>query len=582
MTSRIKIGLFAPTSLTGLRRQLRLASGLILFAYITGHLTNHALGLVSLDTAETGLRIAVAVWHTWVGTGLLYGAATTHIVLAFWALYERRTFRLPPAELLRNALGLWLPVLLIGHVAATRIAYEVFGSASDYSHVVTNMWITDAQGRQLGLLAPLWVHGCLGLHFVFNRYPVYRRLKFLLFAIALLVPVLSALGFVTLGRELVDSPVAAAAAYDYLSPAHAAERAAIERWRDGSLAVYFLLVGAIFTARAVRTQIEKGRKRLIAISYPIRTVSVPRGWTVLEASRAFHIPHASMCGGQARCSTCRVRVTAGEKFCPPPKYPELATLNQIGATRDIRLACQLRPQGSISVIPLVHTDQVNYRPITPTRSAEREIVCVYCDFLNRSELAENNLPQDVFYAFTRHIETVGNVIRSTGGTLSYVEIDSICGLFGLRSDVRRGAEQALRAGMMIGDALAGLQQSLGDDASPKIDVAVSINAGPAVVGEISSPEGPMVIALGPAIDGATNLRTIAGQSKFNGMAFVVSTAVLKAAAIEPTIVDGTSVKVFVENDAIVSESLASLRHALPAVVASPWPGPLRRLWADIR
>ena len=108
--------------LGGLRRKLRLGSGLILFAYITIHLTNHALGLISLDAAETGLRIAVAIWHSRLGTGLLYGAAGTHILLAFWSLYERRTFRLPPAELLRIALGLWLPILLIGHVAATRIA----------------------------------------------------------------------------------------------------------------------------------------------------------------------------------------------------------------------------------------------------------------------------------------------------------------------------------------------------------------------------------------------------------------------------------------------------------------------------
>ena len=330
-----------------------MGSGLILFAYITIHLTNHALGLISLDAAETGLRIAVAIWHSRLGTGLLYGAAGTHILLAFWSLYERRTFRLPPAELLRIALGLWLPILLIGHVAATRIAYELFGSASDYSHVITNMWVADAQGRQLGLLAPGWIHGCLGLHFAFNRWSIYRRLKFLLFAIALLVPVLSALGFVTLGRELIDSPIAAAAAYDYLSPSHAADRAAIEYLRDVSLAVYFVLVGAVFTARAIRNQIERGRKRLISISYPIRTVSVPRGWTVLEASRAFHIPHAAMCGGQARCSTCRVRVTAGEKFCPPPKEPELATLHQIQATRDIRLGCQLRPRGSITG-PLRH------------------------------------------------------------------------------------------------------------------------------------------------------------------------------------------------------------------------------------
>ncbi len=566
--------LFGHARLSGLRRKARLFSGLILFAYITVHLINHALGLVSLDAAENGLRIAVAFWHSWVGTGLLYGAASTHILLAFWAIYERRTFRLPPAELLRIALGLWLPVLLISHVAATRLAYELFGSASDYSHVVTNMWVTDAQGRQLGLLAPGWLHGCLGLHFAFNRSPVYRQLKYPLFAVALLVPVLSALGFVTLGRELITSPISAAAAYDYLSPSHAAERAAIEHWRDGCLAVYFALVGAIFAARALRNQTEKGRKKLVSISYPTRSVSVPRGWTVLEASRAFRIPHASMCGGQARCSTCRIRVIAGENFCPPPNEPELATLHRIGATRDIRLACQLRPQGGISVVPLVDAEQVNYRPITPQRSNEREIACLYCDFLDRS-LTEKDLPQDVFYAYTRHTEMVGTAIRGAGGTLGYIEIDSICGLFGLRSGLRKAAEQALKASTMIENMLADLNRSLGDDHSAIFNIALSVHVGPAVVGDISSPEGARVIALGPAIEGINRLRKIASRAKFQGMSFAISPAVFKAAEIEPAALGDLS---FSEDDAMVFRSLASLRRLLPGVTGPTWPSKIRRLW----
>jgi adenylate cyclase len=105
-----------------IRRSLRLASGLILFAYITAHLANHALGLVSLDTAEQGLRLTTLIWQSRPGTLILYGAAATHFVLALWAVYERRTFRLPPSELLRIALGFALPLLLIGHVSATRIA----------------------------------------------------------------------------------------------------------------------------------------------------------------------------------------------------------------------------------------------------------------------------------------------------------------------------------------------------------------------------------------------------------------------------------------------------------------------------
>ncbi len=80
--------------------------------------------------------IAVEVWYSLPGTILLYGAFATHFMMALFAVYERRTFRLPPLELLRIVLGFTMPILLIGHAASTRLAYELFGLSSDYTRVV--------------------------------------------------------------------------------------------------------------------------------------------------------------------------------------------------------------------------------------------------------------------------------------------------------------------------------------------------------------------------------------------------------------------------------------------------------------
>ena len=48
-------------------------------------------------------------------------------------------------------------------------------------------------------------------------------------------------------------------------------------------------------------------------------VSAPRGLSLLEISRLNNIPHASVCGGRARCSTCRVRVVEGLADQPPAR-----------------------------------------------------------------------------------------------------------------------------------------------------------------------------------------------------------------------------------------------------------------------
>lgn len=526
--------MFPDLASSSIRRSLRLASGLVLFVYITAHLVNHSLGLVSLQTAEAGLEIAIEVWSSWPGTVLLYGAAGVHFLLALWSVYERRTFRLPPLELLRIALGFMLPILLIGHAANTRLAWELFQMPSDYARIVTNLWVADQQGMQLGLLAPGWLHGCLGLHFVFNRRPLYRRLRYVLFAFALLLPVFSGLGFIAMGRQLAADPAAAAAALEYLSPTPPAERIALARWHNGLLIGYFAIIGATFGARAVRNALERGRKRLVSISYPGRTVRVPRGWSVLEASRGFHLPHASMCGGRARCSTCRVRVSAGEDVCPAAAPDERATLDRIGAPPDVRLACQLRPQSDISVIPLVRTERPIYRPTMRQRSAEREVVVLFCDFLNRAELAGEHMPQDLLYVLTLCIEAIGNCIRAARGTLSYVELDSLCALFGLERGPERAALQALQAAEAIERAMSELNERLGRQWHCKVEIAVSIHAGPAVVGEVGSSDPPVVMAIGEAVDGANELRKSAVMHR---KPFAISEPVYASAGLQPPLQD---------------------------------------------
>src|SRR5437773_3172472 len=169
------------------RQDLRLGSGLILFAYVAAHLANHALGLISVEVAEQGLRVAVAVWHSLPGTVLLYGAAGIHITLAFVALYERRTLRMPPLEALRIALGLGIPTLLIAHAVTTRLAFEAYGAQPEYARIVWMLWHSNREGRQMALLVPGWLHGCLGLTFAFGRPAWYQRLRLLFFGAALLL-----------------------------------------------------------------------------------------------------------------------------------------------------------------------------------------------------------------------------------------------------------------------------------------------------------------------------------------------------------------------------------------------------------
>ena len=566
--------MFVERFASSIRRNLRMASGLILFTYIGAHLLNHALGLISLDTAEAGMAIAVEVWYSLPGTILLYGSFIIHFMMALYAVYERRTFRLPPLELLRIVLGFTMPILLIGHAASTRLAYEMFGLSSDYTRVVANIWAAGSQGWQLALMAPGWLHGCLGLHFAFSRRGWYRQSRFVLFSAALLLPVLSALGFIAMGRELAGSSSAAAAALDYLRPDNAAQRLAIAQWKDNLLNWYFAIIGAAFIAREIRNLIERRRKRLVSMSYPGRTVRVPRGWSVLEASRSFHLPHAAMCGGRARCSTCRVRVTGGGEFCPAPANDEQATLERIGAPPDVRLACQLRPEGNISVVPLVRTARPIYRP-TEQRSGEREVVVLFCDIKNRADLTADHLPQDLLYVLTLYVEGIGNAVRACGGTVGTVGVDSICTLFGHEGGTNP-AQGALRAAGAIQEVVADLNNRLGRQGEGKLMIAVSIHAGHAAIAEVGLSDAPTLMAMGEAVDVANDLRRAAAHA---GKAFAISEKVYSDAGLLPIQADsistvvGAGIRAFLSNAAPIASPSWTL-HGERGRRAT-----LRRLWA---
>jgi adenylate cyclase len=109
--------------------------------------------MISLAVAERGLRIAVVVWHSLPGTVLLYGAAGVHITLAFVALYEHRTLRMPPMEALRIVLGFAIPTLLIAHAVTTRLAFEAYGAQPDYAGVV---WMLRQPGTALPATFPCY------------------------------------------------------------------------------------------------------------------------------------------------------------------------------------------------------------------------------------------------------------------------------------------------------------------------------------------------------------------------------------------------------------------------------------------
>src|SRR5437899_10827344 len=142
-------------------RQILLACGLVLFAYLVSHLLNHALGNISMDALAAGVYYHIAFWQFLPVAIAFYAAALVHAGLGIWALYERRQFRWKAIEPLQLVLGLSIPALIFTHLAGVRLGHTLFGHEKLYPQVLFaylvvwpyKMWL------MLAVMIIAWVHG---------------------------------------------------------------------------------------------------------------------------------------------------------------------------------------------------------------------------------------------------------------------------------------------------------------------------------------------------------------------------------------------------------------------------------------
>src|SRR6202049_3120969 len=381
-------------------RQIRLACGLVLFAYLLSHFTNHALGNISLDALATGVRYHTAFWKSLPIATVFYAAASAHAGLGVWALYQRRQFHWRAIEPIQLVLGLSIPALIITHLAGVRFDDVLFQHQKLYPQVFYSYWIISPYKMWLMVIVLIvsWVLGCIGLYFWLRMNAFFKTAAPFLLAAAVLIPTLAMLGLYQGVRRVVHDSGTAQWKADNLSQRQvgtAAEQGVIDSIVDDFLIGYVCLIGVVLIARGVRTLNER-RGGMINLSYGNgRTVRVPKGLSVLEASLRNNVPHASICGGRARCSTCRIRVIGDCSSLPEPSRREAFVLNRVGAGADpaIRLACQLRPEADLSFFQIFmpHVTADSLRKAGSVRiGQERYLVSMFVDMRGSNRVAANH------------------------------------------------------------------------------------------------------------------------------------------------------------------------------------------------
>jgi adenylate cyclase len=523
---------------------------LILFSYAASHFLNHAFGIRSIDAMQTASFFLLKPWQTMPGGLVLLTAFLTHAALGLYALFRRRHLRIPSSEAGQLALGLAAPILLIPHAVAIAVGHA-YGLEFGYSRVLYQYWVVSpdfALPRQYLLVLVLWVHGCIGIRAWLRSKRWYPQASAALAALATLLPVLALLGFTNAGiniREIAQNDPASAAKYLVGQPGteSAENYAATLRFVNVTWFAYLGLLAGTFGFRFLRDWHAR-RFRAIRVTYPgNRLVTIPLGFSVLEASRWARIPHVSICGGRGRCSTCRIRVVAGADDLAPSGPVEQKTLDRIKAPGNVRLACQVRPAADITVEPLVRASKEHFPEATRFDAAtqggkELEIAALFVDLRESTRLAAERLPYDALFLFDRYIQVVTAAVRENGGYVNGIAGDGVMSVFGAEGNAADAARNGWKAALQIWRAVDALNEELAAELGFPLRIGIGLHVGTAVVSRLPSGGSHLLQFLGNTGNIAAKLEA---ETKRLNCLLVASTAALtqitsRSSGIETTIV----------------------------------------------
>jgi adenylate cyclase len=330
-------------------RTVRLASGLVLMAFVTMHMTNLMLGMHSLAAMESGRAWLMGPWRSGVGLSVLLGSAMVHLMLGVYAIAARRSAALSRTDWVQLALGLATPPLLLNHAIVMHTAGEVTPNFdATFGQMLAVYW-SFSPGyafQQLGVVMVVWIHAALGLYSWLVLKPVWKRIGGFVMPLLFAVPILALLGFAEAGREVLEKLATDPAWREHIlanlrkvvavtDPLNALQVKLL--WSYAALVV---AAAGFFILRVLRAREQ------VSVAYDGgRSAHGRRGLSLLELARLSDVPHAHICSGRARCGTCRVRIEAGEAQLSAVTEAERITLARVGALAGERLACQAVVRG---------------------------------------------------------------------------------------------------------------------------------------------------------------------------------------------------------------------------------------------
>ena len=247
--------------------------------------------------------------------------------------------------------------------------------------------------------------------------------------------------------------------------------------------------------------------------------------TILEAALSAGVPLFHVCGGKAKCSTCRVLVIDGAEWLTPPNAKEKLLNNQMHFPRNVRLACQTHITGGSIKLTRIIQDETDIGIYVGNASAassqqigeERELVLFFLDIRDFTPLVEKLLPFDTIHIIRKLFLVFQNIIESNNGKIIETAGDGLYAVFGCDINRSHSVQSAVKAAMSILEDLVTVNDNYFKiHFNENIQIGIGIHIGKVVSGVIRIGNDDRMIVMGYPVNIASRLQN-ATKSENNSL-----------------------------------------------------------------
>jgi class 3 adenylate cyclase len=230
----------------------------------------------------------------------------------------------------------------------------------------------------------------------------------------------------------------------------------------------------------------------------------------LAVNAGVAIPH--LCGGLARCSTCRVRIIEGHAALAARTPEEAVMAADLDFPDEIRLACQTETTGSVRFWRLV-LDKIDLEMasqlgkghyVGPVGREVEEAVVMFTDIAGFTAMSEALPAYDIVHILNRFFSRASEAVENYGGRVDNYMGDGVLCVFGIDKEADTSLS-AIRAGLAVLDVASDMDEYVNMIYGHEFRVRVGIGLGDVIFGLMGGETSARETVIGDVVNVASRI-----------------------------------------------------------------------------